>query len=91
MPKLKYLRDVATLQLNAESCTGCGMCITVCPHAVFAVNAGKAAILDRDACIECGACALNCPADAIEVCKGVGCATAVIRGTLGKSGEYCCD
>ena len=88
---LRYLKNVATLELDRETCIGCSMCVTVCPHAVFALDNGKAHILDRDACMECGACARNCPVNAIQVETGVGCATAVINSIIGKTGECCCD
>lgn len=78
---MRYLEDVATLTLDVEKCTGCGMCAEVCPHGVFEVGE-TARITDRDACMECGACARNCPVEAISVDAGVGCATAVIVGAL---------
>ncbi len=90
MPELKYLRDVATLSLDPELCMGCGQCIDVCPHGVFALQARKAVIVDRDACMECGACARNCPVEAIHVRSGVGCASAVITGAL-RGTEPTCD
>jgi len=77
----RYLRDVVSLVLDEGKCNGCGVCETVCPHAVFEV-AEKARIVDRDACIECGACALNCPTEALIVEAGVGCATAIIIGAV---------
>ncbi len=82
MSELRYLKGVATLMLHKDNCTGCGMCEIVCPHGVFEVADGKAAITDRDACMECGACALNCQFGAIEVESGVGCAAAVIAGAV---------
>jgi len=92
MGQLIYLKDVVTLMLDQEKCVGCGMCLTVCPHAVFSLNNGKARIDTRDACMECGACAMNCPTEAITVNAGVGCASAVISATLGsKSASSCCS
>jgi ferredoxin len=85
-----YLKDVVTLKLNEERCVGCGMCLTVCPHAVMSMDNGHARIENRDACMECGACARNCPVDAITVQAGVGCAAAVINAALGRQGSCCC-
>lgn len=82
MSRLRYLKDVVTLELDADRCTGCGMCTIVCPHCVFEMRNGKAAIIDRDACMECGACALNCAPGAITVDAGVGCAAAVLQGAV---------
>jgi len=88
--KLKYLKNVATLELNADKCVGCGRCTEVCPHGVFDIVDDKAQIVDRDLCMECGACALNCPEGAIEVNAGVGCAAAIIKSWFtGK--EPTCD
>ena len=87
----QYLTNVVTLQLSKEKCTGCGICVTVCPHAVFAVDNGKAKIVDRDNCMECGACARNCPVAAVTVSAGVGCATAVISAALGNTDACCCE
>jgi len=84
---LRYLEDIVTLQLNAEACNGCGMCVIVCPHEVFKIDDSKAVIVNRNACIECGACAINCPVNAVRVQTGAGCATAILRGALGKECE----
>jgi NAD-dependent dihydropyrimidine dehydrogenase PreA subunit len=99
MVGLKYFSNVTTLALDEDKCAGCGMCATVCPHAVFEVADGKTRIADRDACMECGACALNCLTGALSVDAGVGCATAVIIGALRgteadcgcSSGPSCCE
>lgn len=88
--KLQYLRNVATLKLDAGKCVGCGMCLTVCPHGVFELDGGKARIIDRNRCMECGACAKNCAAGAISVSPGVGCASAILKGMLTGS-EPSCD
>lgn len=82
MKGFRYLKDVVTLQLNGEACVGCGRCLEVCPHQVFAPDGKRVLIADRDACIECGACALNCPVKAITVAAGVGCASGMINEWL---------
>ncbi|MBU0501653.1 MAG: 4Fe-4S binding protein [Candidatus Margulisbacteria bacterium] len=97
---MRYLKDVVTLKLDEVKCTGCQMCVKVCPHAVFAMKDKKAEIVDRDSCMECGACAKNCPSEAITVKSGVGCAAGIINGILqgteatcdcaGHSGKSCC-
>ena len=90
MNHLTYLKDVVTLKLDQEKCTGCGMCLEVCPHEVFKMNTRHVEIQNRDACMECGACSRNCPFDAITVRAGVGCAAAVINAMLGRTDTACC-
>ena len=80
MPVLKYLRNVATLELDQDRCNGCRMCAEVCPQAVFTIEDKKARIISLDACMECGACAMNCEAEAITVRSGVGCAAGILEG-----------
>ena len=89
MNNMTYLKDVVTLQLDANKCTGCGMCLEVCPHEVFQTNSSRAISINRDACMECGACSRNCPVDAISVESGVGCAAAVINSLLGRKSSEC--
>lgn len=85
-----YLPEVVTLEFYPEKCNGCGMCIQVCPHSVFAIENKRARLIARDACMECGACALNCPEGAISVQPGVGCALGIINGVL-RGTEPTCD
>ena len=81
---------VNTLEFFPALCTGCGACVDVCPHAVFAQK-GRTVTLERPAaCMECGACQLNCPFDAIQVESGVGCATAMFRAAILKQDEATC-
>src|SRR5665647_3203390 len=67
MKTMQYLKNVVTLMLDANLCIGCGLCVMVCPHAVFEINNRKARIIDFDDCMECGACARNCQFGAISV------------------------
>ncbi len=89
--KFTYLKNVTTLQLNQNKCSGCGMCLEVCPQQVFSMNGNLSAIVDRDACLECGACAKNCPRQAISVRQGVGCAYAVLVDKFNLKGQCCGD
>lgn len=86
----RYLKNVSTLKLESEKCTGCGKCLEVCPHHVFSLSNRKSIIVDKDRCMECGACVKNCPFQALEVKPGVGCASAIIKGWLTGS-EPSCD
>ena len=89
---LGYFTSALSLELDASRCTGCGRCVEVCPHNVFAMIKVRrseevaarlrASIVDRDRCMECGACALNCAAGAIKAGVGVGCAAAIINGLI---------
>jgi len=85
-----YLADVVTLDLDVMKCTGCRMCLVVCPHAVFGIKDKKAVILHKDLCMECGACAKNCEPGAITVKSGVGCAAGIINGLI-RGTEPTCD
>jgi len=51
--------------VNAETCTGCGACVEICP--VDAIKMiGSKAVIDKETCIDCGACDPECPVSAIS-------------------------
>jgi ferredoxin len=79
-----------TLRYYPARCINCGMCLNVCPHAVFGAGSDVVSLINPERCIECGACQLNCPAHAITVNSGVGCAAAMIRAALTGSQEVTC-
>jgi NAD-dependent dihydropyrimidine dehydrogenase PreA subunit len=82
--------NINTLEYYPEKCINCGMCIAVCPHAVFAPNGKAVEVVRHEACMECGACQLNCPTGAIAVDSGVGCAAAMIYAALTGKNEPTC-
>jgi ferredoxin len=88
--QLRYIEEAVTLAYDESLCNGCGLCVAVCPRAVFTMEGRRAALVDRGACLECGACALNCVTGALSVEAGVGCAQAIITGWLTGS-EPSCD
>jgi NAD-dependent dihydropyrimidine dehydrogenase PreA subunit len=88
---MRSVSRLNTLQYDSELCTGCEMCVDVCPHAVFALHDGVVEAVRADACIECGACERNCPAGAIRVQSGVGCATAMMLAALRVKKEVSCN
>lgn len=79
-----------TLQYDPQLCTGCGMCIDVCPHGVFTWDTRVALLARPQACMECGACERNCPSGAIRVESGVGCAAAMMYAALTGQDEATC-
>ena len=55
-------------KISADSCIGCGACVTVCPEGdVLALVSGKATIINGHKCIGHGLCAEECPVGAITM------------------------
>lgn len=47
--------------MKAGLCTGCGICVGICPKDVFEIKENKAVCKDLDVCINCGLCEKCCP------------------------------
>jgi nitroreductase/Pyruvate/2-oxoacid:ferredoxin oxidoreductase delta subunit len=58
-------RTVSTV-IDANKCTGCGLCVNVCPAGTISLRGGKA-VISGDRSLSCGHCAAICPEDAIAV------------------------
>lgn len=55
--------------VDAERCTGCGICTNVCPvGAISLVN--DVAVVDQTTCTACGVCVSECPNEAIAMGPG---------------------
>jgi len=56
-------------QLDEDRCTGCKICVDVCPEDVlhFDEDRKKPSIAYPEDCIGCGACAWFCPRNCIKV------------------------
>ncbi len=54
--------------LIADRCTGCNICVRICPTDVFSARpAAQPAIARQSDCQTCFMCELYCPADALYV------------------------
>ncbi|KTB49304.1 Dissimilatory sulfite reductase (desulfoviridin), alpha and beta subunits [Dehalogenimonas alkenigignens] len=56
---------VAEFEVDAESCTGCGLCEPVCKRKAISVDNGVVHI-DKEQCRHCGQCLNVCPFDALR-------------------------
>lgn len=64
-----------TVQVKAETCMACGLCVKRCPmdavQLMFSSKASnkfnKAAVVSKEACIGCGVCVHKCPTDSLTL------------------------
>ena len=47
------------------TCTGCGMCLSICPVKAISGGPGRLHVIDADYCIGCGACARVCNSSSV--------------------------
>jgi nitroreductase/NAD-dependent dihydropyrimidine dehydrogenase PreA subunit len=58
-------RTYSPPEVLTERCTGCGICVEVCPTFVLEMMGEKALVRRGDWCIGCGHCGSVCPVEAI--------------------------
>jgi len=58
-------RDLFTYRVIAEKCTGCALCVKVCPSGAITGPRKEPHHLDQSKCIKCRACYETCKFDAI--------------------------
>ncbi|HIJ77949.1 MAG TPA: 4Fe-4S binding protein [Deltaproteobacteria bacterium] len=54
------------VHVSADLCSGCGLCLTVCPNDIFTLHRNKA-IVTGGRCLGCEHCRAVCPAAAISI------------------------
>jgi len=54
------------IQIDQEKCSGCGLCVDICPLEAISLENDKAKV-DKGTCTECGQCVDECPNKAISI------------------------
>jgi len=54
-------------EIDESLCTGCGVCVTVCPYNAMSKDERGVARVDEEVCKGCGTCAASCPERAIKM------------------------
>ena len=81
VPWLSRRRQTAVVEISAEDCTGCELCVIDCPYLALTMSSSTPAVsedggdhrshgiavLDADACVGCGICLGSCNFGAISL------------------------
>ena len=60
-------KALISYNIDAEKCTGCGVCVKVCATKAITGELKKVHTIDNEKCTRCGACIQSCKFDAIYV------------------------
>lgn len=63
------MSDKYEVEINEKWCTGCGLCVDICPQDVFELDVEKnvARAVSPGACVGCLMCEERCPDFAIQI------------------------
>ena len=68
--QLEYQLEIADIEVDKDLCSGCGVCVTVCPYDATKLeksDAGPVVVIDDLKCKRCGLCVTSCPVGAITI------------------------
>ncbi len=60
-------KELTEFYIDADACTGCGLCKKVCAPAAITGEMKKSHVIDREKCIKCGNCIDICNFKAVKV------------------------
>ncbi len=60
-------RPLLTYGIDPENCTGCALCVKVCPVGAISGDRKEVHVIDQDVCTKCDACRQVCRFDAVTV------------------------
>jgi heterodisulfide reductase subunit A len=63
----ELLHEPTVVPVNDELCSGCGICITMCPYSARSLDPARGVVVVNEIlCEGCGACAAACPSGAAQ-------------------------
>ena len=74
--------------IDAERCTSCDICVSVCPTNVFDKTEGNPKIARQSDCQTCFLCEIYCPTDALYVAPDAEGPTAVNEAAIEAAGVF---
>lgn len=67
---LEFQPEIPEIEVNKDLCSGCGVCVAVCPFDAIRLeksDASLVAVIDDLKCKRCGLCVTACPTGAITI------------------------
>jgi len=67
---LDYQEEIPDIEIDEDACSGCAVCISLCPYGALSLKEGKdhpVAEIDVLKCKRCGVCETACPSVAIKI------------------------